>query len=109
MLKLDVDRGVLIDRCQAGDEEAVTTLVKHYQPAVFRLALSILDDPAEADEATQETFLAALRSLGTYRGGASLRTWLFAIAINFCRSRLRRGRTWQRVQELLLGGVVSQN
>jgi RNA polymerase sigma-70 factor (ECF subfamily) len=109
MLKQEVDRGVLIERCQAGDEEAVTTLVKHYQPAIFRLALSILDDPAEADEAAQETFLAALRSLGTYRGGASLRTWLFAIAINICRSHLRRGRTWQRVQALFLGGVVSLN
>ena len=107
MLKQDVDTGTLIERCQAGDEEAVTTLVTQNQRAIFRLALSILDDSAEADEATQETFLAALRSLGTYRGGASLRTWLFAIAINVCRSRLRRGRTWQRVQELFLGGAVS--
>src|ERR1700682_1256373 len=103
MLKQDVDTGTLIERCQAGDEEAVTTLVKQNQPAIFRLALSILDDPAEADEATQETFLAALRNLGSYRGGASLRTWLFAIGINVCRSRLRRGRSWRRVQAVLLG------
>jgi len=103
MLRYDVD--ALIERCRSGDEEAIGLLVQDNQGAVFRLALSILDDPAEADEATQETFLAALRSLGSYRGAASVRTWLFAIAINVCRSRLRRGRTWQRVQELLLGGV----
>ena len=99
----------LIERCRSGDEEAVSWLVKDNQAAIFRLGLSILDDPAEADEATQETFLAALRNLGSYRGSASPRTWLFAIAINVCRSRLRRGRTWQRVQALFLGGVVSLN
>jgi RNA polymerase sigma-70 factor (ECF subfamily) len=105
VLKLDVDS--LIERCRSGDEEAIGLLVQDNQGAIFRLALSILDDPAEADEATQETFLAALRSLGSYRGAASLRTWLFAITINVCRSRLRRGRAWQRVKELFLGGAVS--
>src|SRR5258708_29500734 len=96
----------LIERCRSGDEEAVSLLVKDNQAALFRLALSILDDPAEADEATQETFLAALRNLGSYRGGASLRTWLFAIAINVCRSRLRRRRSWRRVQTSVLGALT---
>ena len=97
------ETGQLIERCRSGDEEAVCWLVKDHQAAIFRLGLSILDDPAEADEATQETFLAALRNLQSYRGGASLRTWLFAIAINVCRGRLRRRRSWQRVQSVLLG------
>jgi RNA polymerase sigma-70 factor (ECF subfamily) len=44
-----------------------------------------------------------LRNLGSYRGGASLRTWLFAIAINVCRGRLRRRRSWLRMQTVLLG------
>jgi RNA polymerase sigma-70 factor (ECF subfamily) len=99
----------LIERCRAGDEEAVSWLVKDNQAAIFRLGLSILDDPAEADEATQETFLAALRNLGSYRGGASLRTWLFAIAINVCRSHLRRRRSWQRVQAVLLGALMGDD
>ena len=99
----------LIERCRSGDEEAVSWLVKDNQAAIFRLGLSILDDPAEADEATQETFLAALRNLGSYRGGASLRTWLFAIAINVCRGRLRRRRSWQRVQAVLLGALMGDD
>ncbi len=99
----------LIERCRGGDEEAVSVLVKDNQAAIFRLGLSILDDAAEADEATQETFLAALRNLGSYRGGASLRTWLFAIATNVCRSRLRRRRSWRRVQEVLLGALVGDD
>ena len=103
------DNELLIERCRSGDGEAVSQLVKGHQAAIFRLALSILDDPAEADEAAQETFLAALRNLGSYRGGASLRTWLFAIAINVCRSRLRRRRSWRRVQEVLLGALVGED
>jgi RNA polymerase sigma-70 factor (ECF subfamily) len=99
----------LIERCRSGDEEAVSVLVKDNQAAIYRLGLSILDDPAEADEATQETFLAALRNLGSYRGGASLRTWLFAIALNVCRGRLRRRRSWRRVQAVLLGALVHDN
>jgi len=99
----------LIERCRSGDEEAVSFLVKDNQAALFRLALSILDDPAEADEATQETFLAALRNLGSYRGGASLRTWLFAIGINVCRGHLRRGRSWRRVQAVLLGALTGDD
>ena len=99
----------LIERCRSGDEEAVSWLVKDNQAAIFRLGLSILDDPAEADEATQETFLAALRNLGSYRGGASLRTWLLAIAINVCRGRLRKHRSWQRVQAVLLGALMGDD
>ena len=97
------DAAQLVDRCRTGDEEAVARLVQTHQPAVFRLALSILDDPADADEATQETFLAALRSLPNYRGQSTLRTWLFAIGINICRSRLRQRQTRQRLNHLLRG------
>src|SRR5258707_14456119 len=107
MFKPEID--TLIERCRLADAEAVSWLVKDNQAAIFRLGLSILDDPAEADEATQETFLAALRSLGSYRGGASLRTWLFAIAINVCRGRIRQRRSWRRVQAVLLGALAGDN
>ena len=72
-----------------------------HQQAIFRLAVSILDDPAEADEATQETFLAALRALPSYRGDAAFNTWLYRIAVNVCRGRLRKGRAWQRLKDAL--------
>ena len=97
----------LVDRCLNGDEEAVTRLVQTNQPAIYRLALSILDDPADADEATQETFLAALRSLAQYRGQSALRTWLFAIGINICRSRLRQRQTRQNLHQLLRGAWLT--
>jgi RNA polymerase sigma-70 factor (ECF subfamily) len=80
---------------------AVEDLVRTYQPRLYRLALSLLDDPAEADEATQDTFVAALRALPAYRGQAALGTWLTAIGVNVCRSRRRRGAAWGRLRSAL--------
>jgi RNA polymerase sigma-70 factor (ECF subfamily) len=101
-----MDNAQLVARCKTGDELAVERLVSHYQPRLFRLALSILDNgsengAAEAEEATQDAFLAALRKLDSYRGEASLNTWLYAITVNLCRNRLRARRRRERVGRLL--------
>ncbi len=80
----------LLQSCLAGEAGATDELVATYRSAVFDLALSILEDPAEADEATQDVFVAALRSLHRYRGEAAFTTWLYAIALNVCRTRLGR-------------------
>lgn len=88
-------------QCREGDPLAIERLVHTHQAEVYRLALSILDDPDEADDATQEVFVAALRSLDSFRGGASLKTWLFSIAINLCRSRYRRNQRRVRLHQIL--------
>jgi RNA polymerase sigma-70 factor, ECF subfamily len=93
----------LLQSCLAGEPAAIEQLVSAYRPAVFRLALSILDDAAEADEAAQDTFVAALRALGRYRGEAAFTTWLYAIALNVCRGRLRQRRSRRRLVALLQG------
>ncbi len=92
-----------LERCQAGDEHAIEKLVYTHQKDVYRLALSILDDPDEAEDGTQETFLAALRALDSFRGDSSFKTWLFSIAINVCRSRLRRRSAREQLSRLLQG------
>lgn len=88
-------------QCREGDPLAIERLVQAHQAEVYRLALSILDDPAEAEDAAQEIFVAALRSLDSFRGDSSLKTWLFSIAINVCRSRLQRGRSRARLRQIL--------
>ncbi len=93
----------LLQSCQAGDAGAIEQLVSTYRPPVFRLALSILDDAAEADEAAQDTFVAALRALSRYRAEAAFTTWLYAIALNVCRGRLRQRRSRGRLRTLLEG------
>lgn len=93
-----------LEQCREGDSLAIERLVQTHQQDVYRLALSILDNPDDADDATQEVFLSALRSLDSFRANASLKTWLFSITINVCRSRLqrfkRRGRLVQILQSL---------
>jgi RNA polymerase sigma-70 factor, ECF subfamily len=91
----------LVERCRAGDTLAIERLVADYKLAIYRLALSVLDDPSEADEAAQDTFVAAFDALDSYRGDSSFRTWLYAIALNHCRMRLRRRGARERMSQAL--------
>ncbi len=87
----------LVQRCQHGDLAATHHLVLTYQQDVLRLALSILGEPAEAEEAMQDAFVSALSSLHGYRGEASFKTWLFRITINVCRKRLVKRKARERL------------
>lgn len=90
-----------LEQCREGDTLAIEKMIQTYQKDVYRLALSILDDPYEAEDGTQETFLAALRALDSFREDAAFKTWLFSIAINICRSRLQRRKSFGRLQQIL--------
>jgi RNA polymerase sigma-70 factor (ECF subfamily) len=96
----------LIELCRAGDSSAIEHFVQTYQQDVYRLALSILDDSTEAEEAAQDALLAALRSLGSFRGAANLTTWLYSITVNICRTRLQRHKRRERLIEML--GAILQ-
>jgi RNA polymerase sigma-70 factor (ECF subfamily) len=91
----------LIELCKVGDSSAIESFVQTYQQDVYRLALSILDDSGEAEDATQETLLAALRSLDSFRGTSSLKTWLYSITVNVCRTRLQRHRRHEHLTRIL--------
>ena len=90
-----------LEQCRGGDSLAIERLVQSHQQDVYRLALSILDDSDDADDVTQEVFVSALRALESFRGNASLKTWLFSITINVCRSRLQRQKNRGRLQQIL--------
>lgn len=79
----------LIDRCVEGDEEACRRLVESHQAMVFQLALALLGDREEALDISQEVFLRVFRTLGSFRGDATLRTWIYRIVINQTRNRQR--------------------
>lgn len=91
----------LIAECIAGNEEAIESLVREYEAGVFRLALSILGDEAEANEVAQETFLSALRALPSYQEKQSLKAWLYTIALNHSRSHLRKRKVIERLRSTL--------
>jgi RNA polymerase sigma-70 factor, ECF subfamily len=99
----------LIELCRVGDSSAIERFVQTYQRDVYRLALSILDDPGEADDATQESLLAALRGLDSFHGASSLKTWLFSITINICRTRLQKQKRSDRLRQILGGILRTQN
>lgn len=86
---------------ESGTELDLEHLVRAYYPDVLRLAQSLLDDPADAEDAAQETFIAAARSLHTFRGESKVRTWLFGITINISRTALRRRKRRSALQKAL--------
>lgn len=97
----EADPAWLISRCLAGDEDAIEWLVRSHEAGVFKLALSIVEDEAEASEITQETFLSALRSISKYREQQTFKAWLYTIAVNHSRSHLRKRRARERLQATL--------
>jgi len=90
-----------VAECIAGNEDAIEILVREYETGVFRLALSILGDQAEAQEVTQETFLSALRGLPSYQEKKSFKAWLYTITLNHSRSHLRKRKIVERLQYTL--------
>lgn len=92
------DSAWLIDACIAGNEVAIEALVRKYEMGVFRLALSVVGDPVDAIEITQETFIAALRSLPAYQEQHSFKAWLYKIALNLSRSYLRKRKLREKLK-----------
>jgi len=103
------ERAGLIADCINGNETAIAQLIQEYQLGVFRLTLSILNDPDEANEATQDTFIAALRSLKSYREISSFKAWLYKIALNISRSRLRKRNAIEHLQRTLASIFEAQS
>ncbi len=67
--------------------------VEAYAPRLYRHLLRMLEDPQDAEDALQETFLKAYRNLNTFQGRASMTTWLYRIATNEALMHLRRRRS----------------
>ena len=88
----------LVAECIAGNETAIETLIREHEAGVFRLALSIVGDPADAHEITQETFIAALRALPSYEERKSFKAWLYVIALNLSRSHLRKRKFLEKLK-----------
>lgn len=78
----------LVAASQAGDQDAFAQLVQLHQRRVFNLIFRMLHDYDEANEVTQETFLAAWQGLPSFRGDARFSTWLYRIAYNCCLKQL---------------------
>ena len=87
----------LVERARQGDPDAFGELVDRHRSGVYRAALSALGSPADAEDAAQDAFLTAYRSLSRFRGEASFRTWLLTIAWNQAINRRRKLSPWWRL------------
>jgi RNA polymerase sigma-70 factor (ECF subfamily) len=83
---------IIVERALTGDAEAFGELVRRWERRIFALTYGMLGREEDARDATQETFLAAFRSLRTFRGEAKVSSWLHRIAVNQCISRQRRAK-----------------
>lgn len=85
---------LLIAELCEGDETAFAALVEKYKRTVYRIAMQITQNHADADDVMQESFIKAYRSIHTFRQDAAFETWLYRIAVNealnFVKRRDRR-------------------
>lgn len=84
---LDLD---LVQRHRVGDVQAFDEIYHRFDHMVYNLALRLAGDGEQAADLTQEIFLRVFRYIGQFRGNSSLKTWIFRIAVNHCRSCLGR-------------------
>jgi RNA polymerase sigma-70 factor, ECF subfamily len=89
---VSLDDLTLVVRAQEGDVRAFEALARRHQAALYRTAVRVTGDPAEADDALQEALLDAWRHLDRFRGDAALSTWLYRLVTNRCIAALRRRR-----------------
>jgi RNA polymerase sigma-70 factor, ECF subfamily len=83
------DEPALLRRARDGDRDAFAALVSRYASSILSTTWRMLGDKAEGEDIAQDTFLAAFRALSAFREEARFSTWLYRIAVNKCRDRLR--------------------
>jgi RNA polymerase sigma-70 factor (ECF subfamily) len=79
----------LVERLKKRDEAAFNELVRLYQVKVFRLVFRMLGDRAEAEDLSQEVFVTVFKSIEGFRGDSKLSTWLYRVASNHCKNRIK--------------------
>jgi RNA polymerase sigma-70 factor (ECF subfamily) len=82
----------LVSRAQAGRLDAFEELVRRHRLGAYRVALRMLGDESDAEDATQDAFVQAWRNLGGFRAEAAFSTWMYRIVTNRCRNMLRARR-----------------
>ena len=95
----------LVAAARAGDKDAFGQLVERYQQMVKRIALGMVRSEYLAQELMQETILQAYLSLDQLRNDDRFKSWLYGIALNVCRSYIRRQRVRPLSLEEMMGGL----
>jgi RNA polymerase sigma-70 factor (ECF subfamily) len=92
MPELETREPVLAAAPAVWEQSGFAAVYAEHAHAVYYLALRLLGDPTEAEDAAHDVFLRAYRKFDQFRGDAAMRTWLYRITINHCRNRLQSWR-----------------
>ncbi len=89
----------LVAQAQSGNLEAFEELVRRHSQLIYRTLTAILGNPADAQDAMQDTLLSAFKHIGGFQGRSKFSTWLVSIARNTALQRLRRGQELESLDE----------
>ena len=98
---ITTEEAALVADLKAGSEEAFALLIAQYHQPLYSLIARSLNDPADAADITQEVFIKVFRSIRGFHGEASLRTWLYRIALHEA-SNQRRWWSRHKRQEITI-------
>jgi len=87
------EEAAVVEQLKAGSEEAFAWLIARYQQPLYSLIYRVLPNPSDAADVTQEVFVKVFRGIGHFHGEASLRTWIYRIALH---EALNQRRWWTR-------------
>lgn len=81
-LPIRAEEASILEELRSGSEEAYAWLIAHYHQPVYSLVYRIVNDPTDAADTTQEVFIKVFRGIKRFNGRASLKTWIYRIAIH---------------------------
>jgi RNA polymerase sigma-70 factor (ECF subfamily) len=90
LFALESDNDILREYKSGDTERAVTFFVRKYQRFVYSIALRYTKNNEDAQDIAQDVFVKAINSLKSFRGEASLKTWLYRITVNACKNEMRK-------------------
>lgn len=101
----------LVERAKAGETAALDEIVRRIQDRIYRLAIRMLSDPTDAEDAAQEILIRVVTNLASYRGESAFLTWVYRVAANYLlTTRQRRaeqmGLTFNGLDQLLEQGLA---
>jgi RNA polymerase sigma-70 factor (ECF subfamily) len=92
-----LDDNVLLEELRKGTPEAVEMLFDRFHSKIYSLAMSILKNESDAEEAAQDVFLTVVQKAHTFKGNSALYSWIYRICVNTCLMRLRGKRRGETV------------
>ena len=102
------EEATLVAELKAGSEQAFAQLIAQFHQPIYSLIVRSLQNPADASDVTQEVFIKVFRNIRGFHGEASLRTWLYRIAVHEA-SNQRRWWTRHRRQEITIDSPVTSD